>query len=623
MAIRIRYFFILLLFIAIGCKHSATQERHEAETQFLNKDFPRAKSIAFQKLSADSTAVKDMLVLAKIYARTFQRDSSRLWLEKAKKIIDHNNSKIDLFQYFLWMGYNLEVNKNYDKALQYYLQAMSLLSLVEEPFYHELLYQRILLINSENIKKNEPEKWVLAYTRLKDSLNDPFYANSYFNTLGKHYLYNKEPLKAKHFFDKSIALSIELQDTSLLNNSYLHKAIFYSEHTSRRDSARYYYDLAKRLCDCDGNLLFQATHNSNTAMTYFYEKNDTRASDFFHKVLSRMPSARNNHIYSNVYRRLYQINKRQHRRDSSLYYLELHLDYKDRLATYERDRAVNEIQTIYNVNEKEKKILAEQQRATRNRNWLIAATLALILGTGIAVLLQKNTTKKRQLAEQETLLKQQRVDNLLKEQELLSIDAMIAGQEKERKKVAGELHDDLGSLMATIKLHFDNVGASKQDPALQHAKKLLEEAYQKVRGMAHHKNSGVMSDQGLLPAIKKMASTISNTGSLEVIVEDFGLGERMENSLELSIFRMVQELVANAIKHAEASQITIQLTQHEDNLNIIVEDNGQGFDRSVLDTKQSGMGLTTIEKRIEHLEGNFTIDSVIGKGTSILIDIPV
>ena len=197
------------------------------------------------------------------------------------------------------------------------------------------------------------------------------------------------------------------------------------------------------------------------------------------------------------------------------------------------------------------------------------------------------------MAEQEALLKQQRVDNLLKEQELVSIDAMIAGQEKERQKVAGELHDDLGSLMATIKLHFDNSKISKKDPSLKSAQHLLEEAYQKIRGIAHNKNSGVMSDQGLLTAIQKMAHTISKSKSIDVIVEDFGLGERLENSLELSIFRMVQELVANAIKHAEASRISIQLTQHEDKLNIIVEDNGNGFEPGQKDKPlNNGMGLT-------------------------------
>lgn len=294
------------------------------------------------------------------------------------------------------------------------------------------------------------------------------------------------------------------------------------------------------------------------------------------------------------------------------------------LLDYEKNSLeISRLNAKYQTAEKEKRILEEEQRAKTNRNWLIAAGLTLLIGSSIAILVHKNTTNKRRLAEQESLLKQQRVDNLLKEQELVSIDAMIEGQEKERQKVADELHDDLGSLMATIKLHFDKVKIEENDSALQNAQRLLEEAYQKIRGMAHSKNSGVMSDQGLLSAIKKMAQIISETDALQVTVEDFGMGERMENSLELTLFRVVQELVANAIKHASAKQVHIQLTQYEDNLNIIVEDDGRGFNIEKVNQSRAGMGLNSIEKRIEHLEGNFTVDSVLGRGTSILIDIPV
>ena len=151
----------------------------------------------------------------------------------------------------------------------------------------------------------------------------------------------------------------------------------------------------------------------------------------------------------------------------------------------------------------------------------------------------------------------------------------------------------------------------------------MEEAYQKIRGMAHSKNSGVMSDQGLLAAIQGMARTVSSSNALDLQVEDFGMGERLENSLELSIFRIIQELVANIIKHADASKAAIHITQHEESLNIIVEDNGQGFDRSHWNGKSPGMGLTNIEKKVEHLGGNFTIESMVGKGTSVIIDIPV
>lgn len=297
------------------------------------------------------------------------------------------------------------------------------------------------------------------------------------------------------------------------------------------------------------------------------------------------------------------------------------LEYK---LGYKNNTLESSILSVQNQTDKLKldKLELDSKRLL-NRNLSIGLGFLLVFGLIISYLVQKNNTKKRKLAEQEALLEQQKVEALLREQELVSIDAMIAGQEKERQKVADELHDDLGSLMATVKLHFDNVKVDEKDPAMKNAQALLEKAYQKIRKMAHAKNSGVMADQGLLPAVKKMARTISETNALDVTVEDFGLDERLENSMELTIFRILQELVANIIKHALATRASIQFTQHDAILNIIVEDNGQGFDIAAAKRGGKGMGLGSIEKRIEHLEGNFTVDSVLGKGTSILIDIPV
>ena len=361
----------------------------------------------------------------------------------------------------------------------------------------------------------------------------------------------------------------------------------------------------------------------NTAAIHIQKQEAEDALSLLHQAKKIKLPERNKIDYILYYDKLVKSHVLLDNKDSVFFYLKQKDLAEKQAKTLQQARTITELRTKYLTSEKEKEALIQGQKARTNRNLLIASVLLALIGAVIAILLQKNTSKKRQLAEQEALLKQQRVDNLLKEQELVSIDAMIAGQEKERQKVAGELHDDLGSLMATIKLHFDNSKVSKKDPSLQSAQNLLDQAYQKIRGIAHNKNSGVMSDQGLLTAIQKMAHTISQSKAIIVTVEDFGLGERLENSLELSIFRMVQELVANAIKHAEASRIIIQLTQHEDKLNIIVEDNGKGFEPGQKDNLKNGMGLTNIEKRVEHLEGEFTIDSVVGRGTSIIIDIPV
>ena len=200
---------------------------------------------------------------------------------------------------------------------------------------------------------------------------------------------------------------------------------------------------------------------------------------------------------------------------------------------------------------------------------------------------------------------------------------MIEGQEKERQRIANDLHDDLGGLMATVKLHF-NALEDKHTPELyEKTNTLIDEAYQKVRTVAHAKNSGVIAKQGLLKAVEQMADRVSDLNKININVMDHGLEDRLENSLELTIFRIIQELITNIIKHADASEANIHITNHEDALNIMVEDNGVGFNPSQITKTKKGMGISSIDKRVEHLNGKMTIESEIQKGTTIIIDIPL
>jgi len=259
--------------------------------------------------------------------------------------------------------------------------------------------------------------------------------------------------------------------------------------------------------------------------------------------------------------------------------------------------------------------------------------IAFALGGGlltvslIGFLLFKNTKRKQRIAEQEKELEIQKTEKILKEQELTTIDAMIEGQEKERQRLASDLHDSVGATLSAARLQFDHISKNKDkldglDELFNKTGSLLEDAYNEVRSMAHVKNSGVIAKNGLLPAVQKLAKNASGASKLNISVEDFGLDNRLENSLEITIFRIIQELVTNIIKHADASEATISITQHKDSLSIIVEDNGRGFDAQKFQQKE-GMGLSGIEKRIEHLEGTLEVDSTPSKGTSVLIDIPL
>ena len=308
--------------------------------------------------------------------------------------------------------------------------------------------------------------------------------------------------------------------------------------------------------------------------------------------------------------------------DSAYHSLKNAVTFGHQINYNENSQKISQLKILYDTEKQEKENLilkSELAYEQRQRNIILTLIGVLIV---IAVLIVKNVKKKQQLKAQTLLLEKQRMVTLLKEQELANIDAMISGQEKERQQIANDLHDDLGGLMATLKLHFGNLKKSVTQTTLQNTEDLLDEAYSKIRTIAHVRNSGVMAKQGLLKAVQQMANKISAANSLELEVLDYGLEQRLENSLELTLFRIIQELVSNMIKHAEATKGSIQLTQHDDFLNIIVEDNGIGFDTTNLQS-YDGMGILNIAKRVEHLEGTFTVDSIIGKGTSVLIDIPI
>jgi signal transduction histidine kinase len=237
----------------------------------------------------------------------------------------------------------------------------------------------------------------------------------------------------------------------------------------------------------------------------------------------------------------------------------------------------------------------------------------------------KSSKRKRTVAEQELKIKNQDLIQQLKTQELNGIDAIIDAQEKEQSRIADDLHDNLGSKIATLKLYIQEIKNEKADSAdkenlLNKLTNLADETYKEVRNIAHDKNTGALINKGLIPSIKTIANEISITEKLQIEVHNINVNKRIKNNIEIQVFRVVQELLTNIIKHAEATEVTIQFSEDENMLNVMVEDNGKGFDVNKI---KYGLGLTNIEKRLEKIEGDIVIDSAIGNGTTIILNIPL
>lgn len=310
--------------------------------------------------------------------------------------------------------------------------------------------------------------------------------------------------------------------------------------------------------------------------------------------------------------------------DSASHYLDLTLAHRDSTFTIERQSVIDELRTQYETEQQELEIAQLEASQIQNRNLLLVLSGLFGATLIIAFLVLKNNRKRRVIAQQNEKIEKQHVEQLLKEQELIGINAMLEGQEKEREKIAEELHDTIGSSLATLKLYIESLddvkGNGDYHKLHEKTSHLLEETYDEVRKIAHSKSTGVLIRRGLVPAVQLIASKISEARKIDIQVIGTGLVERLDNSVEIAIFRTIQELLANAVKHSNASEVVVQITQHDETLNIIVEDQGDGF---VPEKTSWGLGYTTIQNRMENLKGEFIIDSSVGNGTTVILNVPV
>lgn len=304
--------------------------------------------------------------------------------------------------------------------------------------------------------------------------------------------------------------------------------------------------------------------------------------------------------------------------DSALVYYNLTLRYADTLNDQFYMKVAND-----NISELNG-ILYDQNK--KKETWIWGLSGALVTLVALLFLVWRTIQQKRKITDQELKIKNQEVNRLLQDQELASTQAMLQGQDKERRRIAEELHDRLGSMLATVKLHFGHVedvlekGESRGRDQFGKAEVLLNEACEEVRRISHDLHSGVLMKFGLKAALEQLQETVIDSAGIKVQFITTGLTGRLPFEAEMNLYRVVQELVANTIKYSGATKITLQISLQGDELNMIYEDNGKGFDLAKV---KRGIGLENIENRVKRLDGQLHIDTTPGYGMTAIIEIPL
>jgi len=209
----------------------------------------------------------------------------------------------------------------------------------------------------------------------------------------------------------------------------------------------------------------------------------------------------------------------------------------------------------------------------------------------------------------------------------MATEAILKGEEQERSRLAKDLHDGLGGMLSGVKYSLNNmkenmVMTSDDANTFEHNIHLLNNSINEMRRVAHNLMPEALLKFGLNEALNDYCAETSKSGILKVSYMSFGLKDKtIERSLSITVYRIVQELLYNITKHANATQAIVQLSASETQLTITVEDNGVGFQNENTLKTASGIGWKNIQSRVDYYKGNININSSPEKGTSVFIEL--
>ncbi|NHN26875.1 tetratricopeptide repeat protein [Flavobacterium jejuense] len=562
------------------------------------------------------------------YLEALKRSINHVAIDSSKNIINHikstqlsYNEKAN-FEY-LKANYFKLINED-DLAYKNYLAAKKryiiLDSISKVAQINIEMVSLLLAIENNKIDYNIYIKEFLDYAK---TVHDPKILSEGYMQLGKSF-YNSNPKLSIDYFFKALKEN-ENQNEEVYSARIMQNigATYASDQLMKLDSALFFYDKAMKIYEKNSLNEYISYIYINRGVVYKKQQKQEKAISSFLKADSISVKEFKNKNKEIIYGFLANTYKENGNYKKAIEYLEKQKVYQDILDEKEQNKAIIDIDIKYKTVEKEKENKNLKAINFKNKITISISLLLLFLSVLIGFLSFKNLKNKKKIIEQQKTIEVNHLVNQLKENQLNEIDKMLAIQDKERQKIADELHDNLGSLLTILKINFETLNEQENNELLyDKTNQIIDEAYNEVRNIAHLKNSGVIGKEGLLLAVKKMAEKMSVPNKIIFNVIPSGLNNRIENTVEVLLFRIIQELATNCIKHANASEVNIYLNQYDNEINVMVEDNGKGFESNKID-KNDGIGLKNIERKVEQLLGTFTVDTKKGRGTTIIIDLPL
>lgn len=626
-------------------------------------------STVFTRLTyaqTDTNAIKAIFIQAMEY-QDYNNDSALLLAQKGFNLSKKANYKAGIGMAFMRFGALMNIKGETDSALMYFRSALAIRkSLGNNASTAGLCIQMSKVFRNKGVK-DSTFYYMYEAQRYFDKTNDSVQIASVYVELANLYTtYGNYAISLKNL-NKALPIIVKNNNAELLTQTYFEYGNLYFKQSENK-KALFYYLKAKKVNELIENPTFSALIDNAVGLCYDEMGDKQNAILYFKKSISAYTELEMPNELAMLHFNLGNLYVNIKQADLGIHHLEIakkigeeikdtyrisrcfeilsdayaikgdyfrayqcYLKYNalsDSILNEEKVKQIAEMNVLYDTEKKSQQIElldAQNKTKTARNNLLVSGIITLIISFFIIayILLQRN-----RIAKKNETIAQQKIENILNEQEINTYNAMLEGQEEERKRIANDLHDRLGSMLSTVKLLFSALD-NKIDKAVDENKQqynkatnLLDEACIEVRRISHNLSTGMVSNFGLQPALEELSDSINESKIISCKLLVYGLEGRLELAVEVGIYRMVQEIVNNILKHAQAKNIVIQINKYEDSINITIEDNGVGF--NVEEKKSSGgLGLASIEARAKKLSGTYTIDSSLGRGSISIIDIPL
>lgn len=480
-------------------------------------------------------------------------------------------------------------------------------------------------LNADSLKADIYTSFGIVYSSMQDIIRAESYHQrsiDYYkasgDSLGMSYGYENlgilkrkqsKYLDAIELYNKALRIRLAFKDSSAIAFTYNDIGAAYM-YLNKTKEAEKYLKKSIGIRERKNELIELAYTYNYLGENYEKSGNYIQAEISSKQALRIAQSIKNDKQIIEAYLILSDFFSRVSKVDSAFAYLKMHNVYKDSIDAIVKNELTNELTIKYETAEKEKLIQEQKYTITKNRYIIISIIFLIVVFATITWLGQSRRAMRIRGEQQQQLTK-----------------AILDAEESERKRIAADLHDGVGQLFSAVKMNlqalFERIEISKQNDQFLAEKTmaLVDESCKEVRVISHKMMPNFLLKSGIASDIRSFIEKIDEH-TLKIKLETKGFKEQLEFNEEVILYRVIQELINNVIKHANANELYLLLERSESNINVVLSDNGNGFNYKEVINK-SGLGLKNIAVRINYLKGQITFSANQPKGTKVHIQIPV